>query len=169
MRIKNQRRTILVHPRMQARIILATSLPMFACLIAATLAEFFYFRQVRLGVIASDGTIFGMPENRLGMLLLFVSASSVQIATALLASQKVAGTAYRIARTLDQFREGRRDARVTLRKADYQKELADDVNEFLDWVAASEGSAPARSAMDTPQRAQPGEARAAARDHAGTD
>ena len=51
------------------------------------------------------------------------SATSVQVATALLASQKVAGTAFRIGRTLEAFRRGRRDARVTLRNTDYQKQL----------------------------------------------
>ncbi|MBZ0268582.1 hypothetical protein K8I85_10540 [bacterium] len=169
MRTKNQRKTILVHPRMQARIILSTSLPMFACLIAATLAEFLYFHQVRQGVIISDGTIFGMPENRLGMLLLFVSASSVQIATALMASQKVAGTAYRIGKTLESFRHGKRGDRIRLRKADYQKELADDVNAFLDWVAAGDDAAPTRSAVDSPERARPADPRPASRDQVGTD
>lgn len=169
MRIKNQRKTVLVHPRMQMRIILATSLPMFACLISATAAEFFYFRQVRLGIIPSDGTILGMPESRLGMLLLFVSASTVQILTALLASQKVAGAAYRIARTLEEFRAGKRDARVTLRKHDYQRELADDVNGFLEWVAAGESAPSARAAADAPERSRAGEARAHSRDAVGAD
>lgn len=169
MRIKNQRRTILVHPRMQMRIILATSLPMFACLVLATAAEFFYFRQVQLGVIPSDGTILGMPESRLGMLLLFVSASTVQILTALLASQKVAGAAYRVARTLEEFRKGKRDARVTLRKYDYQRELADDVNGFLDWVAGGASAPPARAAVDVPERSRTGEARASSRDAVGAD
>lgn len=166
---KNQRRKMLVHPAMQARIVLATSLPMFACLISATAAEIIYSRQVQMGVIVSDGTIFGLPEGRLGMLLLFVSASSVQIATALLASQKVAGTAYRIGKVLEDFRQGRRDSRVSLRKGDYQKELGDDVNTFLDWVAAADGASPARPAIESPERARPGDARAASRDQVGTD
>jgi len=169
MRTRNKRKTILLRPRMQARIILATSLPMLACLIVATAAEFLYFHEVREGTIVSDGTILGMPENRLGMLLLFVSATSVQVATALLASQKVAGTAFRIGRTLEAFRRGRRDARVTLRNTDYQKQLADDINAFLDWVAAGEDAATPRSAMDAPERSDPAGARPASRDRVGTD
>ena len=133
---KNRRRTVVVDARLQARIVLSTSIPMVACLVFATLAEMFYRRQVALGHLHTDGTILGMPENQLGLLILFVSASMTQLVSALLSSQKIAGTAFRISRVLEAYREGNRSARVTLRKGDYQTALANDVNSFLDWTVS---------------------------------
>jgi hypothetical protein len=139
-RKKNERKTVLVDKRLQARIILSTSLPMIACLVFATGIELWYRRQVSLGLGSADGTLFGMPEHRLGMLLLFVSASMTLLVSALLLSQKVAGTSYRIRQVLNAFREGDRSARVRLRKGDYQLQLADDLNAFLGWVADAKES-----------------------------
>ncbi len=133
---KNERRTVVVDGKLQARIVLSNSLPMIACLVFAVGVEWIYRRQVAVDAVSSDGTLFGMPEHRLGMLLLFVSASMTQLVSALLSSQKVAGTSYRIAQVLSDFRRGDATERVHLRKGDYQVRLADDINEFLDWVAA---------------------------------
>ncbi|MFN8177456.1 MAG: hypothetical protein U0167_05995 [bacterium] len=131
---KNQRKTVIVDGSTQLRIVVATSLPMIGCLVVATVVEVLYGRLVASGKIVSDGTIFGLPESRLGMLFLFVSAATVQLLTALLTSHKVAGTSYRIGQVLRQFREGDRAARVQLRSGDYQHGLAADVNSFLDWA-----------------------------------
>ena len=150
MKRKNQRKSVIVDWRVQARIIIATSLPMIACLVLAVVGEIAYYRAVTSGLIQTDGTIFGMPESRLGMLLLFASASTVQLVVSLLASQKVAGVAYHIARILTAFRNGDRQARVRLRKGDYQRELGDDVNSFLDWVEKSASPTSASSGTATP-------------------
>jgi hypothetical protein len=134
-RKKNERRTVLVDKALQARIVLSTSLPMIACLVFATGLDLYYQRQVALGHVDADSTIFGMPGHRLGMLLLFVSASMTLLVSSLLSSQKIAGTSYRIRQVLSEYRSGNRSVRVRLRKGDYQSQLADDLNEFLDWVA----------------------------------
>ena len=143
---KNRRRTLVVDGKLQARIVLSTSIPMVACLVFATVVEMFYRRQVALGHLSTDGTIFGMPDHQLGLLLLFVSASMTQLVSALLSSQKVAGTAYRIGRVLESYREGNRAARVTLRKGDYQTGLAEDLNRFLDWASSPDAPAPSTTA-----------------------
>lgn len=135
-RRKNERRTVLVDGRLQARIVLSTSLPMIASLAFAVGAELFVRRQIATGAMSGDATILGMPVHRVGMLLLFVSAAMTQLVGALLVSQKVAGTAYRIRQVLNDFRRGDGTERVKLRKGDYQLQLADDLNQFLDWVAA---------------------------------
>lgn len=131
---KNQRKTVIVDGATQLRIVIATSLPMFACLVLSTFVEIFFMREVNAGRLHSDVTILGFPARRLGMLCFFVTASTAQLLSALLTSHNVAGTAYRIGQVLRQFREGDRTARVRLRKADYQQKLADDVNELLEWV-----------------------------------
>ena len=146
---KNRRRTVVVDGKLQARIVLSTSIPMVACLVFATVAEMFYRRQVALGHLRTDGTIFGMPDHQLGILLLFVSASMTQLVSALLSSQKIAGTAYRIARVLEAYRDGNRAARVTLRRGDYQTQLADDLNAFLDWSSSPDAPASSASAAMT--------------------
>ena len=155
MKRKNQRKSVIVDWRVQVRIILATSLPMIACLVLAIVGEIVYYRAAAKGWIQTDGTILGLRENRLGMLLLFASASTVQLVASLLASQKVAGVAYHIARILKTFREGDRQARVRLRKGDYQVELGDDVNEFLDWISGDATSPLARPAASA-GRPEPG-------------
>jgi hypothetical protein len=156
---KNQRKTVIVDGATQLRIILTTSLPMIGCLALATLVEFFYEHQVAAGKLQTDGTIFGFPERRLGMLLLFVSAATVQLLSALLSSHRVAGTSYRIGQVLREFREGNRSARVRLRRGDYQHGLADDLNGFLQWIeeggAKSGASAPAGSASHPGKAASP--------------
>jgi hypothetical protein len=141
MATKNRRNQIIVNKTLQTKIILSTSVPMFALLGVATLLEYLYFVGVQSGRIQSDGTIFGMPEHRLGMLLIFVFGSTYQLASALLTSHKIAGASYRIAETLHQFREGDQDVRASLRKGDYQVELADEINGFLDWARATPPSA----------------------------
>ena len=137
-----RRKTLIVDGKVQTRIILATSLPMFACLLVAIGGEFLYFRLLDAGTIHNDGTIFGMPEQRLGMLLLFVSASTIQLIASLLTSQKVAGTSYHIRRILHEFRTGNPDARVRLRRSDFQQQLGTDVNAFLDWINQGENPLP---------------------------
>jgi hypothetical protein len=89
-----------------------------------------------------------MPERHLGMLLLFISASMSQLLTALISSQKIAGTAYHIRRVLREFREGKRDSRVRLRRGDYQHELARDINDFLEWIEAGGGTEGSGSALE---------------------
>jgi hypothetical protein len=131
----SRRKTIIIDKKVQAKIFFQTSVPMFACLVLAVVGEVVYQRLLDSGHIQTDGTLFfGMPESRLGMLLLFVSACTVQVVVSLLASQKVAGVAYHIQRILGEFRAGDRKARVRLRRGDYQLRLADDVNAFLQWV-----------------------------------
>lgn len=137
-----RRRTLIVDGKVQTRIVLATSLPMFACLLLAIGGEYFYYRLLDAGKIQTDGTIFGMPEQRLGMLLLFVSASMIQLTVSLLASHKVAGVSYHIRRILHEYRMGDRDARVRLRKGDFQVRLGTDVNDFLDWLERGEAPLP---------------------------
>lgn len=130
--LKDRRKIVIVNGKMQAQIVIGTAVPMFVCLLGATLLEWIYFQQVAQGNIDSGGTIFGMPESRLGMLLIFVAASMVHLTMALIVSQRVAGTAYHVSRILREYRDGNRKARVHLRKGDYQVEMADRINEFLD-------------------------------------
>jgi hypothetical protein len=144
---ENQRKTVIVDGPTQLRIVVTTSLPMIGCLMLAVVIEILYARLVASGKIVSDGTIFGFPEARLGMLCLFVSASTVQLLTALLTSHKVAGTSYRIGQVLRRFREGDRAVRVRLRRTDYQHVLAEDVNAFLDWTSRTESSVSEESTL----------------------
>jgi hypothetical protein len=158
-RKKRFRTKLVVDHAVQARIILETSLPMVGCLVFAVLVEGFYRRQVAAGAIQSDGTLLGMPEERLGMLLLFVSAATMQLVSGLLSSQKVAGAAFRIRKGLEEFRAGATGTRIRLRGGDYHHSLADDINGFLDWVEsgaapAAEGAATGRATgAGSPQRA----------------
>lgn len=131
---------------------LATSLPMIGCLLLAVAVQFWYERQLAQGRIAADGSIFGMPVDRLGMLVLFVAAATVQVVSALLSSHKVAGASLRIASVLHAFRDGDRNARVHLRRGDYQQSLANEINGLLDWVQ----SAPDAARGDSPSRARAG-------------
>jgi hypothetical protein len=137
-----RRKRLIVDGKVQARIVLATSLPMFACLLLAIGGEYLYYRLLDAGKIQTDGTIFGMPEQRLGMLLVFVSASMIQLTASLLASHKVAGVSYHVRRILHEYRMGNRDARVRLRRADFQQRLGTEVNAFLDWLEHGENPLP---------------------------
>jgi hypothetical protein len=161
-----RRRTVIIDPKTQAKIFAATSLPMFACLVIAVGGEFLYQHFVRTGQLQTDGSLlFGMPDSRLGMLLLFVSASTIQVVASLIASQKVAGTAYHISRILNEFRAGNRDARVRLRRGDYQQSLGTEVNGFLQWVqdGAAHPTLPekhgAHAAPGSPETSAPGSPR----------
>ena len=129
---KNKRKTVIVDPRLQLRIILATSLPMVACLALALGGDVLLQHLAASGRIANDATILGMPRHRVGLFLLFVSASMWQLVSALLVSQKVAGTSYHIKRILREFLAGDPSARVRLRSSDYQHDLADAINAFLE-------------------------------------
>ncbi|GJM43568.1 MAG: hypothetical protein DHS20C21_04100 [Gemmatimonadota bacterium] len=161
MKRKHSRKTIIVDLPTQIRIVLATSFPMIACLALALVGEVAYQRALANGWFASDGMFLGVPESRVGMLLLFVSASTLQVVASLLASQKVTGVAYHVGRVLQEFRSGKRDARVRLRKGDYQQQLGDDVNEFLAWIDSGKSGAPQSGAAAKPHGASAGEGRQA--------
>jgi hypothetical protein len=152
MRKKNERKAVIVDGSVQARIVLATSLPMIGCLLLAVGVQFWYERQLASGRFAADSVILGMPVDRLGMLVLFVAAATVQVVSALLSSHKVAGASLRIASVLRAFRDGDRSARVRLRRGDYQQSLAGEINGLLDWVESSAGAERA----DSPSRARAG-------------
>lgn len=151
MRRKNLRKSVIVDRAVQARIVLETSLPMIGCLVFALFVEMFYRYQVTIGNVDPTTRIMGFPIDRLSMLLFFVSASTMHLASALNASQKVAGASYRIAKTLREYRSGDTSIRVRLRDGDYHFALADDVNDFLDWVqrgAQAENSSVAYAQTD---------------------
>ena len=49
-------------------------------------------------------------------------------------SSRVAGPTYRINRTFESFKEGDFTARANLRRSDFLYEVADGMNDFLDWL-----------------------------------
>lgn len=154
----DRRRQLVVDPADQRKIMTSVALPMLVILALVLCVQMAFDYKIRQGTLDVDGTILGLPERSVSAVLFFLFATAYQIVHALRVSNRIAGAAYNIRRTLDAYKEGDRSARVGLRKGDLPMQVADDVNELLDWFeSARETGKPGMAASEPgrPERARP--------------
>lgn len=64
--------------------------------------------------------------------ILILGCVAIIVSLALFYSHRIAGPIYNMKKTIDSVIEGKRDARVRLRKNDYLFDLADKINQLLE-------------------------------------
>jgi hypothetical protein len=151
---ENRRRTVLVNPEMQRRMVLGVSAVPVLILLAAATGTLWYGLS-----LMSDLETAGVPVESVGiaiatMLIGLCAAGVAIVVRSLHGSHQVAGPLYRLVTSIRRIRDGELDFRVKLRDGDAFVELADELNLLLDWLrahppagtAAPSGAAPERDA-----------------------
>ncbi|MCA8943165.1 MAG: hypothetical protein KDB80_11450 [Planctomycetes bacterium] len=148
-----KRKILLIDKTLQARIIKSIAWPCgIALIIASTLLCMFCFDLVTEAFEANVELPSVTP--------LMITAGACLIGTlglvaynALKISHRVAGPLYRMRAVMDEIRDGKSDARIRIRPADYLQEFADDLNAFLEWSEQQRGKAENVSTSAEPERA----------------
>jgi hypothetical protein len=148
-RIRNERRLPhVVDESLQKRILLASCWPL-AVGSGISLGALLLF-GVRAKQTVSQIDLVELAPPFVATAILFVAAIVLQAVLAMSLAHRIAGSAYRIGKTLQAFRLGDRTERVSLRSGDPHGSLAGEVNEFLEWVNRETCAAPARRPVTTP-------------------
>ncbi len=134
----NQRSRIIVNLPLQKRIIFSVSWPPLLCVMGTGIVFLAY--AIRLGFEAaeSDANLPSLLPVLVSAMCFLVMATGLVLWNALRFSHKVAGPMYRIGKTLQAVRAGDPSVRARLRNGDHLEDLAQEINEFLDWLEERE-------------------------------
>jgi hypothetical protein len=148
-RIRNERRMPhVVDENLQKSIVVASCWPIaVGCVIS--LGALFFF-GVLAKQIVSEVDLAALAPPFVSTAILFVAAVVLQAILAMRLAHRIAGSAYRITKTLQAFRLGDRTERVSLRRGDPHGALAGEVNEFLEWVTRETAALPSRRPVARP-------------------
>src|SRR5688572_11483228 len=133
--VTNERRkTIWVNKPAQKKLILAVSLMPTLGLTIATVMVGFLCRRVLEEAIVAEVELPTLLPLFGAVLFFIVTAGAVVLIQALNLSHRVAGPMYRIIESMKRMRSGDIGFRVTLRKGDHLNEIADELNNVIDWL-----------------------------------
>jgi hypothetical protein len=147
----DRRKQLLILPAMQKRIIRrAAVIPSIALLALGTAVAVHCMRVI--GEAYEHGVDLPGMRFLLPAILAFVIAmAGLLLHQAVHFSNKIGGPAYRLILSMRQFRAGELPGKVKLRGGDYLTEVADELNDLLDWIRAQHGNpepAPAPDVVD---------------------
>ena len=128
----NRRKTLVINPKQQKRLVLTMSL-IPALGLSATMVLICFF----CNSLYEEATQLNVQLDSLMPLFLAVSgfvlvSGFFMISNALMISHKIAGPAYRLCKSLEQIREGDIAFKVRLRDGDHPTEVCDELNLLLD-------------------------------------
>ena len=129
-----RRKTIWVNKPAQKKLILAVSLMPTLGLTIATVMVGFLCRRVLEEAIVAEVELPTLLPLFGAVLFFIVTAGAVVLIQALNLSHRVAGPMYRIIESMKRMRGGDIAFRVTLRKGDHLNEIADELNNVIDWL-----------------------------------
>lgn len=121
---ENRRRTIVVNQGSQKRIVVATTWAPVLCLLLTA---------VLLGHYSSQASQESGIVPFLLLAFLLISAALL-VFNALSFSHRVAGPAHHFGKVLHAVRQGDLEARIHLRRGDFLTTVADEINDFLEWL-----------------------------------
>ncbi|MCA8941683.1 MAG: hypothetical protein KDB80_03915 [Planctomycetes bacterium] len=133
----NRRKILVVNKSVQRRIVLAVVLVPTVGLAFTTLIVAVFCRRLLTESLAIDGELPSLIPLLLSVLGFFVVCSVVMAVQGLRFSHRIAGPAFRLCKSLERIRSGDIGFRVTLRRGDYLTEIAEELNETLDWLNAN--------------------------------
>lgn len=150
-----RRRRLIVNPTLQSRIIRNISWPpALALAVTAVLLGLFCHRLSEEALVAQVElhNIVPIFLTVIGFLFLAVG---YMVFNALKFSHRVAGPVYRINRTFEAVKEGDYTCRANLRQSDFLYEIADGLNDFLDWLEIHPPQADAKEEEGTQETPEP--------------
>ena len=133
----DRRKTLLILPQSQKRIIARASLVPAAALILLGAAVAFHCIRVVTEAANNDIDLPGL-RLLLPSILGFVFAmAGLLFYQAIHFSNHIGGPAYRIMRTMAQLRCGEKQRPIKLREGDYLVEVADELNRLMEWLESN--------------------------------
>lgn len=130
----NRRRQMTVNRQLQSRIVFSVSWPpALALMITAVVVGLLCFR-LSGEAMAANITLPSLLPLFLTVAAFLMVAAFYLVANAWRFSHRVAGPMYRLNKTLEQVQEGDLTVRANLRKGDFLVEVADGMNDFLEWL-----------------------------------
>ena len=153
-----RRRTLIVNPVLQKRLIRDVSLVPILALIAGVAVTAVSFRLLLLDAVDAGITLPGVYPF-LGCLAGFVFLSAfVTLNMAARISNRVAGPLVRLHRAMERLGQGDFDCRIRFREGDYLEDTAEVFNRLVDRLAERAGAAPGENRTEAPAAAGPAEA-----------
>ena len=134
---RNRRKLLVVNKAVQRRIIFAVIIVPTVGLAVSTMIVAIFCRRLLTESLRVDAELPSLIPLLLAVLLFFVICSIVMAIQGLRFSHRIAGPAYRLCKSLERIRSRDIGFRVTLRKGDYLTELADELNQTLDFLNAN--------------------------------
>ena len=136
-RSTERRRTLVVNPRTQRRIVYAFSLVPTLGLTLCCVIVAIFARKVLGEAVRADAELPSLVPLFLSLLGFVVVSAIVVLVQALRFSHRVAGPTYRLCKSLQRIRTGDVSFRVHLRAGDHLEEIAVEVNHLLEWLNAN--------------------------------
>lgn len=131
------RKQLVVNRPLQSRFVVALSWPIAACITTTTVLLFWFTNRIADQAYETGVALDGVMPLLVTVLAFMVASITYLVWHFFKLSNRVVGPMYRMERTLEEFRGGKRDLRVKLRSGDFLVETAEHLNVFLSWVAAN--------------------------------
>lgn len=131
---ERRRRTLIVNEPLQKRIILAVSLIPTLGLAVSTLIVAVFCRRLLGEASAQEVELPSLVPLFLAVLGFTVASGAVVVFQALRFSNRIAGPAYRLVKSMERIRGGDIGFRVNLRRGDHLIDVATEMNNLLDWL-----------------------------------
>lgn len=153
----NRRRRLIVNKSLQSRIIFATAWAPGLCLAVTSLLLGIFCARLSNEALQADVELPSVVPIFITSVCFMLIATGYMLFGALKFSHRIAGPMYHINRVLREVQRGNAGSRIHLRKDDFLKELAADVNDFLEWL---ETAAPELKVASPEEGGEPLEAEA---------
>ena len=131
---RDQRSKLFIDPSKQLRIVSGLSTLPLVTLVGATVAVAMLGSRVLNEARSTDAEITSLFPLFLALVLLILSAGCMVALQAMRYSHRIAGPSYRVLQALERIKRGKLDFRVKLRDGDELQDVADGVNDLLDWL-----------------------------------
>jgi hypothetical protein len=151
----NRRKTLLINPRFQRRFLvnmLILNVAISAVFYAAQTFFFWKANQLGLSIGLPEGHVFFKFINEQQRAMSVISLASIGIVSGLIMlfglvySHRIAGPVYRLQKYLKDRIDGRVKGPVSFRDGDYFQELAETVNDFVQFEESKKHSVKKKSA-----------------------
>jgi methyl-accepting chemotaxis protein len=128
----NRRKTLVVNPQQQKQLVMTMSLiPSIG--LAATMGLICYFcNNLYNEAVQLQVHLDGLMPLFLAVSGFVLVSGFFMISNALMISHRIAGPSYRLAKSMEQIRDGDIAFQVNLRKGDHLTDLRDELNQLLD-------------------------------------
>ena len=150
---RDPRHKLLVDHGKQYRIMSGLSTLPLLTLIGATVAVALLGSRVLNEARSTDAEITSLLPLFLALILLILSAGCMVALQAMRYSHRIAGPSFRLLQSIERIKRGNLEFRVELREGDELQDLAEGINELLDWL---EQHPPRGVLADSPDE-EPGE------------
>lgn len=131
---KNRRTRLVVNRPLQRRIVFGISMVPILTLVGATLAVAVLTGQVLDEARSAEENLPTLGPLFVSLFLFIVAAGAVVVIQALKYSHRIAGPMYRLIKSMERIRQRDLSFRVSLRSGDELTELADELNDVMDFL-----------------------------------